>query len=896
MVFAVMMTILAGSGAGGQIEADDRVGKPFVMVPIAEPSGSQMVSGRFHGISWNDTDSDGRSDITIAVGSYERTVSSTPVTFPMVLDVAAANDSSLDLVRITELAMPTGAISGEALAVSDQGMDEGEHPIIVGYVSNGTKDAAVFWEWTGSAWGTAQFIFEDGFNDHESRTLGVGGYGNDFPRELYIAGWFEDGSGPEPDAFRAILDAGVITSVTSPSHSSEAMAAYAVSNGSANIAGSAVILDNSVEVERARIWKRTDSTLTSIHPPGSSNLESAALDFADTNITVGTPIVGWTLKDETPVDRKYPTFWVDQSTIITFTFLPGFISSSEAFAVNSHHEVLVRGDSGGYALWKWVVNGQSQWIGDAFNFGAGKVVLPPSALDSTIASLTNINNDGWITGSYIPNGGSEEFPCLLVPYDLNNNGEPDFREIMEGALLGSEVDSNENWMIDQAEAMRVGLHNMGHPISSKTGLIEHTQAVRRIAHLKPRSGQAPTGLDDAWFIDEIVTPSGTPQCDDCEALTNLVNDWGTEIEGDMVQREVAIYIRSTFGGAGEGKHDYLPETEAIRANAVTDLRTFAYRFARCIDWIQFGNESFANSEFGSFKFRNDEIPGCGWETGGPKSFEDIGTDLGQSCQEAALVVMLDWISDEAEACLIGSALAGRPLRLVTPAITGSTIASGFQYDEINRHLLSVLTPWADEREMYIDVHLHYQSVEEVLTNIDLLVTGGPAQSYWISPERLVSLEWGPIADFNDDGWWTELALGQTITNKQVYNRFYTPNLGDPGVEYAAFIGRWEDDSDSFGDNVEGFNLGGVLDELASAGFNVACYGPTLNHDPGLELYEVAALRADQIVNDEYIDDLNQLTPLSSDLSAAIWDNGHFIDDFEPHPDPCSPAHTCPDCE
>jgi hypothetical protein len=175
--------------------------------------------------------------------------------------------------------------------------------------------------------------------------------------------------------------------------------------------------------------------------------------------------------------------------------------------------------------------------------------------------------------------------------------------------------------------MRVGLHTPGDPTQPESGL-DPVQIVRLQSFIKPREGVGLGELDEEAWIDQIVQPA--VECAPCKNFAKLVGDWGRGVgrqngmEGE--QAEILLRIHSMMGDHSNpnwGKAEGLPANATLRAEAIEDIHTFAYRFARCVDWRQWGNESFGGAA--GYKFYQAQID-CEWSGSNPRSFQDLPND------------------------------------------------------------------------------------------------------------------------------------------------------------------------------------------------------------------------------------------------------------------------------
>ncbi len=658
--------------------------------------------------------------------------------------------------------------------------------------------------------------------------------------------------------------------------------------------------DESSFVEAVLWYYDSDWTPVQLSDVDSSAYSGIALDVNEDGVVIGGILHNGAIDDTAMwYYDEVGDAWTGVSLDVDPVFFPEAINDQE------YPEVV--GDK-----YLWVSSSVSAGSGTQIDLSEMSLGLPSNMLHMR---CTDINDSGEIVG--VGQLGSEGawVAFKLVPYDVNNNGESDVREIVASDF---DLDSNGNWLIDWAETdtantpsgMRLGLHGPGN--IAVDGKIDPVQIVRLKVNVAPHGGLHPDGPEEGedFFVDEIV--SSTPECEACQDFTNLIDDWGTgdarpsPLTGE--QCEILVRVHSMMGDDETfGNNEGLPENQTARDQALEDLEIFGYRFAHCVDYVQWGNESFSASS--GYMFRDDELQstGCSW-TGDPKKFDELDdSTTGYTCRQEAIGLVLDWQEEMMWATLRGSALAGRPLRMVTTGIINKNVRNGYDagnaqdppshFGYIGYVLTDTVTSWANENQMYFSMHTHYFTVAEAIEAIQKLVdTYNGAGAPWDVPNWRISTEVGTKADFDDDGWWDELF--QSRANRQIHNEFFKVN-GNPGELWEDFIGRWEDFSDNFGDVGDpGFRLDDVLVEFADAGFAAVCwsclqFGSHTEQNPSP--FYVEGLRADKLTSDSFTDEPDRFTP----LKAAYVTHGaaYYIDDliFTPHSCACSAANTCPGC-
>ena len=300
------------------------------------------------------------------------------------------------------------------------------------------------------------------------------------------------------------------------------------------------------------------------------------------------------------------------------------------------------------------------------------------------------------------------------------------------------MDVNGNWLLDWAENdsgnglinnMRSGLHSPGVQ-GGKNREIANVQIVRfptKYRFLPVITGY-PSLEDETYGLDNIV--NGDTMLDGscfCDAYSDQLELWARRLPDATQQNEIVITLRNQ--SEVDKKKDEIP-FGADRISRLTDLRKYSYRFAKCVDFMQFGNESFQ----GAGEFLINGVP--------------ISTLSGQAFVDAVAQVD-DWITDQLETARIASALGGRPLRFIGPGVPGGIVVAGYlgdpQFDppceqgclqnnaDRSAYTIQETNKLMNEEHMYFDLHLHYKTVEWALGGsgmpigvIDMVVdTGAP---------------------------------------------------------------------------------------------------------------------------------------------------------------------------
>jgi len=635
----------------------------------------------------------------------------------------------------------------------------------------------------------------------------------------------------------------------------------------------------------AYIWDEVD--LVDLHQ--SSYVSSGAFDVAYVDETY-VDIVGYV---ETSTGMKYPALWEDSGSSFWWFVSPTMMTSCVATGINSYGEIVYTrdNDATGAGLWKRV---------DGTNYG-----YPLQSLvllvdfdpedDALIHSAHAINDNGWIAGSYKPDGmSSVPMPLLCVPYNVNNNYYdpdpdeypylpiPDYREIIEeGGPGNTENDENygggREWLLDECEVMRSGMNDVGFDGSTmSTGKsiihIDKAQIIRQL-----------------WKDDHIGTFYISDGEDDvnCHQGAPFLEYWGLGewwrgyFEGSAVWKEIVItYMHPD---PEDMDFDRIPSESGdyTREDFLRNLRDMAYGVTLCIDYIQFGNEHWNGDQ----RLRLYDI--C---EGGPYTLEEIYDDHNE-CFDEALGDVKSWYLDQIREARIGSALGGRPLRLFTSAVGRDVDLEAYQVVGGARAWMKFLIEdIANPYEVAIDHHLHYQEVLEVSDRIDIVQSVG--HSYWDAPVTTGALEWGPVPDTVDpQGWYAN--------NFENFEDYYLDG-DDAPTEWTwnEFVRYWEDEQFS----PTGFDFYGVLLDISEAEYLCACYGETIQRGSYTDVFpgDLSALRADKM-EDIAFDQSNEwhFTTLMYDDSApydsfeeASGDTLIFIGSFFPHPLGCPCWYVC----
>ena len=253
------------------------------------------------------------------------------------------------------------------------------------------------------------------------------------------------------------------------------------------------------------------------------------------------------------------------------------------------------------------------------------------------------------------------------------------------------------------------------------------------------------------------------------------------------------------------------------------MQCAAYQLARNVDYFQLGNEAFEAT--GEFWIEEGQLPEPDDEYSGPIS----GVPL--SAADEACTLVLDWLEAEANAARRGSALAGRPLRIVGPAMLLNELNDARQQSnsEGSRSAREVKCVFERVNEFadIVGIHLHHQLDADLDGKIDpvldwLVATSGTwLVTEGVRPKALGCTEWGA---WTSSGW-EAVHRGQAI----LYYYEENPEFCDdePEIEYwHDFVqANWIDADEGISPDETGFlGIPQILDMMADAGLIFGCYG------------------------------------------------------------------------
>ncbi|MFW5652525.1 MAG: hypothetical protein ACOC0P_00645, partial [Planctomycetota bacterium] len=776
--------------------------------------------------------------------------------------------------EMTLLPLPSGYATGEATAMID-----GNEPStlrVVGTVENpaGTHSEAVIWTSNATTW-SVDYVVGPASAPQRSEATGI----FDDETNIIVTGHQRSlNANTSYRSFQKIIGGAFTWHPVGGLGDENFSNDITVVGSTTTSAGSRYI--GTATDPTAFHW--SGATAVDVHPvPYLASGVSAINTFTDGPDTL-TDLVGWV---QGSVGTIRPAFWRHQvGTPDCLVFIPIMgLYDSYANDINDSREIVgtafdvATGDAVEAFIWSYN-NGspQNHELTDITKFAeyhSGHVIREANAL----------NDRGWIGGSLQRNGATNAVPCLLVPFDIDNNAVPDYREIISSVAPiddGEPAGIADNWIPDHFEGMRVGLYPGGltSSIRNVQNRVEHMHAVRM--HL---------GYDMVYaIVNGLPADGGQTWTQKFGCAINQLGDGsidGSTINGPA--KEIIVTIRSTGGGASpplSDDYDYLPPfpvsgggVSLLYDDALQDLGVFAYRQARCIDFIQFGNEWLTGP--GQWYFRVGDLP----DSGGSGLLRD---GIPSNAYPEAMTVLSSWWTDQLHTAQAASALSGRPLRFVTPAVHPETITLGAEgnpalspvenFDigtpngQTNRTTVAMVTVvgFANTTGTALDIHMHYEDpllVKEMECLDDIVDPSSP----WAAPELLTCLEWSVLPDA---GWWDD-------QNRREAAKYIVGTTEDPpsGTAWATILNDWKSYSNGYDDDLR---MDTILQEFADHGLLHACYGDFSQGPIGiyqfdgknwgdLDRYDFTAIIAEQ-VKSGYEDDptYNFSNVVLTDLEAA----------------------------
>lgn len=627
-----------------------------------------------------------------------------------------------------------------------------------------------------------------------------------------------------------------------------------------------------------------------LHPTSGPYGDNSGANCINDTYDIG----GWIESGEYE-EAHIPTHWSPTGlpgVYQTNVYGNGEDASSQVVAINSNREMIVNRDDGTVGIAIWTHNSHANEANVIEGIVADSridMVLKPNEDDWLDAAFC-VNDELWIGGSYrVHNQGGPQ-PCLVIPYDVDNNGQPDYREIVESGRDGSRYLKDHfvlDWLLDAGEnvgiypyGLRTGLNEPGYS-DEYSDDITSNQAVR--LPLGIHRPDFENSGDEDFYVNGILDSGQYSQCSD---FSGGVEHWAHIDE--ETGREIVLMLRSNFNDE-DPDHDYLPDPSHVdlgqdvtKDDLLTNLHDFAYKFARCVDWIQLGNEAFSSSNsqsiyagHGGYEIYSDQLSGACWGGGQAREFKDI--PMTSSCLSDAIDAVVDWDYDQMWAILEGSALAGRPLRIIGPAVSMDTILSSFEDDStMGWHVIDRTAAWCNAYQAWFDMHARYLDRDDVQMAWSDLTSGGIPG--WSTPGiyEVVCMEMVPRVD-DQLPWWT--GGGHNRFNAMMDLQHCDASNGDWND---TLIDGWK--SAQFG-LFNNFALSDVVNNLGGDRITVICYGSTLQRSTIDPLWNLSALRAQNACSENFQNNSEQFSGLRGYWQTAA-ENAH-IPDFNPHPDPCS---------
>ncbi len=283
---------------------------------------------------------------------------------------------------------------------------------------------------------------------------------------------------------------------------------------------------------------------------------------------------------------------------------------------------------------------------------------------------------------------------------------------------------------------------------------------------------------------------------------------------------------------------------------------------------------------GGYKFYSGQTS-CTWIGGRGARFDQLIND----CKLEGAVRVLDWFEAWMWSILEGSALAGRPLRIVGPAIPLYTIYYTVSENTMmGWHAIDRTAAWCNDYQAWFDMHARYLERPDVSDALGNLFSGGsgyPGEWSVAGPYRTVCLELAPKVD-ESLSWWTGGGSDKFLAL-----------MGDP--ECDAGNGTWEDfligqvgwHQAQFSNEVN-FGWGDALAPLYDARLTIVCYGSTLQGPVVDPLWDLPALRAQNACAENFPNNEPQFSPLKTYYENAAA--SYQIQNFDPHENACA---SCP---
>lgn len=561
-------------------------------------------------------------------------------------------------------------------------------------------------------------------------------------------------------------------------------------------------------------------------------------------------IVGAVL-DDTSLDVEAAMFWLHDSGSWTGEIMDDSLTDFLPQAVNNNEYPEVVGS---HYLWK--ATNLAAFHGATLDLLELTINLPEDLL---ALEAWDINDAGEICGvAHLDDETVPRLPFKIVPYDTDNNETPDFREI----ILNPSLDDDDNWLLDHSESMRAGMYAV-----TSTPHNNNVQDVANMTVVRMHS--------DYTDIGNILTS----QSQACAAWQAALSYLGGHDNENHQGKEIVLMIRDKKPGATE--YDAIPSPSGQTAR-LDGLRCFLRKYAKDIDYIQFGNEIFGGPGEYYVDFGDCEGP--------ISELED------PECFEEACVLIFEWMQKQATTALEASALAGRPLQIITPAVSYGMVNSGYGgdlgeplTDPQNRNAFAVqcAVDFGNRNQAAVDIHLHYRDPSQrsdAYDGIDNLLEGN-SQSLpiWDEPFAITALEWSPVPH---NSWLSEGDPPQT--HGQILIAYFDPTP-EPDITWEEYIDtNWANAIFSGGD------IEDLIDEDLAAFDGLlrhACYGEyQQGSENNLANWDVIVVRAQHVDSpdepwmEEGTYNSGWLTNVAKGLAISGANYIPYVN-FKPHPNP-----------
>ncbi len=578
--------------------------------------------------------------------------------------------------------------------------------------------------------------------------------------------------------------------------------------------------------------------------------------------------------------QPFSTAWTRQSLGVTG-------ADPLAVSVNDSNEMIADKS----LLYKNASGLQTLSLFSLSNIPTTETSMTPAYYPSSSASFYSINNKGWIVGKAVREEGetSQAVVLLLVPYDRDNDGTPDYREIIANSNLDQKNQagaSSPDWILDSAQNIRAGIY--APPFSLVNGTnssaeMDNIQIVR--IHLNQHR------------IQDLLGSQTTK-----DDWNDLLDFYGQGLGNSNSQKEVILMIRTQLGSGSddiylpeaEDDYDYVP-TGTTRQNILDDMYEMIITSGRRIDYIQIGNEIFGGP--GQYWVENITCTGGpgGLYTGALNQMYQICSNYTESYTEAYDKIFT-WLTEQVHTMRRASALAGRPLQFISPALTMSVVAGGISgsagsfNNAANRAASAVkaIIDFGNQVAGISDLHLHYEKLSgsgDTLASVVNAFADGDDSWSNITPAVAISTEWAPEAYMDSSGggnWFYNQGHPNGSTNQNLFTYYNDhPSSPNPNRKWDLYMGDWI--VDQFGAEDDG-GIESSLSTLKNKGFVGACYGgyfmPGTKDEPSK--FDMAAPNTSKIKSDYGNGTAHSVMATHYENAVGASGSNVFISNFCPH--------------